>query len=147
MRIVGIAFVLITGIHVLPPPLVRALPPIAKPPQLIRITGTFFDSRTETGKQLPTLEVSLGGEKHILYVRDVRSLTSNDQGMHILRNLGAFLSLSGPPEVLSLLISKAAQQEPFQLEGRLYIGERTLALTAVEFAGTYLWLQDHGSHP
>jgi hypothetical protein len=64
-------------------------------------------------------------------MREAKSLTSDDRGPQILRNLGALLVLIGSPPLLDRLAGKEAFQALLQLEGRLYIEKRTLALSSV----------------
>jgi hypothetical protein len=130
MRLLPLTF-LIVFLLLMP---IRALSfqPFDHPPPLIRITGTLLSADEEASKRYPTLEVSIAGKQQTLYVREVKSLTSDDRGWPILRNVGAFLILTGPQELVDHLQSEEAKGQPLLIEGRLYIKERVLMLTAVE---------------
>src|SRR6266508_4352374 len=80
--------------------------PMDRLPQLIRIIGALLSPGEETGERYPTLDVRIAGKPRTLYVREVQSLTSDDWGWPILRNLGAFLTLIGPPALIDRLDSE-----------------------------------------
>jgi uncharacterized membrane protein HdeD (DUF308 family) len=69
----------------------------------------------------------------MLSVRAVESLTSAHRGWPLLRHLGAFLTLTGPAPLIARLQNDETAGWPLLLEGRLYIRDRVLILTAVEF--------------
>lgn len=102
-----------------------------KLPQLIRLTGTFSAAAQDTAEHPYLLEVSIDGKPRPFYVSEVKSLTSDDWGPQILRNVGALLVLTGPGELVDRLTNADAGQASVQLEGRLYIADRTLALSSV----------------
>jgi hypothetical protein len=103
-----------------------------KLPQLVRLTGTFSPVIGQDAGALPyLLEISIDGKPRTFYMREAKSLTSDDRGPQILRNLGALLVLIGSPPLLDRLAGKEAFQALLQLEGRLYIEKRTLALSSV----------------
>ena len=108
--------------------------PLFGPPPLLRITGILLSPAAESGKHYPTLDVSIAGELRTLYIREVKFLTSDDRGWPILRNLGSFLTLTGPPALIDRLDSEETRGRPLLIEGRLYVRERVLLLTAVESA-------------
>ena len=108
--------------------------PLFGPPPLLRITGMLLSPAEEAGSRYPTLDVSIAGEPRTLYIREVKSLTSDDRGWPILRNLGSFLTLTGPPALIDRLDSEETRGRPLLIEGRLYVRERVLLLTAVESA-------------
>jgi len=108
--------------------------PLFGPPPLLRITGMLLSPAEEAGSRYPTLDVSIAGEPRTLYIREVKSLTSDDRGWPILRNLGSFLTLTGPPALSDRLGSEEIKGRPLLIEGRLYVRERVLLLTAVESA-------------
>ncbi|TMA56251.1 MAG: hypothetical protein E6J80_08000 [Deltaproteobacteria bacterium] len=108
--------------------------PLFGPPPLLRITGMLLSPAAESGSRYPTLDVSIAGEPRTLYIREVKSLTSDDRGWPILRNLGSFLTLTGPPALIDRLDSEETRGRPLLIEGRLYVRERVLLLTAVESA-------------
>lgn len=102
-----------------------------KLPQLVRLTGAFSAAVQDTDERPYLLEISIAGKLRPFYVYEARSLTSDDWGTQILRNVGALLVLTGPPELLGRLINVHEQLAWVQLEGRLYIDDRTLALSSV----------------
>jgi len=108
--------------------------PLFGPPPLLRIIGILLSPAAESGKHYPTLDVSIAGELRTLYIREVKFLTSDDRGWPILRNLGSFLTLTGPPALIDRLDSEETRGRPLLIEGRLYVRERVLLLTAVESA-------------
>jgi len=112
----------------------QGAPLFGPPPPLLRITGIFLSPAAESGKHYPTLDVSIAGELRTLYIREVKFLTSDDRGWPILRNLGSFLTLTGPPALIDRLDSEEIRGRPLLIEGRLYVRERVLLLTAVESA-------------
>jgi len=103
-------------------------------PQLIRIVGSLLIPGKAASKKDQTLDVRIAGERRMLYVRDVKSLTSDDRDWPMLRNLGGFLSIIGPSPLLDQLKSKESIGLPLKIEGRLYMKERVLMLTDVESA-------------
>ena len=108
--------------------------PLFGPPPLLRIIGILLSPAAESGKHYPTLDVSIAGELRTLYIREAKFLTSDDRGWPILRNLGSFLTLTGPPALIDRLDSEETRGRPLLIEGRLYVRERVLLLTAVESA-------------
>ena len=112
----------------------QGTPLFGPPPPLLRITGILLSPAAESGKRYPTLDVSIAGELRTLYIREVKFLTSDDRGWPILRNLGSFLTLTGPPALIDRLDSEETRGRPLLIEGRLYVRERVLLLTAVESA-------------
>jgi hypothetical protein len=100
-------------------------------PQLVRLTGTFSTAAANTGEHPYLLEVSIEGKPRSFSVAEVKSLTNDEWGPQILRNSGALLVLTGPEELLDCLRNAEAEQASVQLEGRLYIEGRTLALSSV----------------
>jgi hypothetical protein len=105
-------------------------------PPLIRITGAIFDPKEQFHDSFANFDVRINEKPWILRVRDVESLTTNvPGGLPLLRNLGGFLILSGPPELTARLESEEHRGHPVTIEGRLYVEERVLTLTAVEPSG------------
>jgi hypothetical protein len=127
---------LLVAVVVLTPFPSLSFQPFDSPPPLIRITGVLLSPGEETRSQYQTLEVMVAGEPRILRVREVESLTNAVQGWSILRNLGSFLILTGPPALLERLDNEETRGQPLRIEGRLYLRDRVLMLTAVESALT-----------
>lgn len=106
-----------------------------KLPQLVRLTGTFSPTSVKDSDTPPyLLEISIDGNSRPFYVHEAKSLTSDDRSSQILRDLGTLLVLIGPTPLLDQLTSADALLTPLQLEGRLYIGTRTFALSSVSVA-------------
>ena len=129
-----LAVACLVGLLVPAPAPAQGTPLFGPPPPLLRITGILLSPAAESGKRYPTLDVSIAGEPRTLYVREVKFLTSDDRGWPILRNLGSFLTLTGPPALIDRLDSEETRGRPLLIEGRLYVRERVLLLTAVESA-------------
>jgi hypothetical protein len=104
---------------------------IESPPPLIRMTGVFLTAEAAK-KHSPIIELRVQEQLLTFYVREVRSPTDPAQDWSALRNLGGFLIVKGPAELLNSLLSQATSTEPLVLEGRLYEKERVLMLTAIE---------------
>jgi hypothetical protein len=106
---------------------------------LIRITGALFAPGEHLSDTAATLDVRIAEKPWTLRVRDVESLTSRvPGGISLLRNLGGFLILTGPSELVARLTSEEARGQPLTIEGRLYVTERVLTLTAVELLAPVL---------
>lgn len=103
-------------------------------PQLIQITGSLFSPSEAASKREQTLDVQIAGEQRVLYVREVKSLTSDDRDWPMLRDLGRFLSITGPSLLIDQLKSEESMGLPLKIEGRLYMKEKVLMLTSVESA-------------
>ena len=133
MRLCCSALLLVVSV-VFTPSFAQSFQPLTHPPPLIRITGALVDPSEEASSYHPTLEVSIAGKSRVLRVREVESLTDPVRGWAILRNLGAFLILTGPPALLERLDNEETRGQPLRIEGRLYLRDRVLMLTAVESA-------------
>jgi hypothetical protein len=103
---------------------------IESPPPLIRMTGMFLTAEAAK-KHSPVIELRVQEQLLTFQVREVRSPTDSAQDWSALRNLGGFLIVKGPAELLNSLLSQATSNEPLVLEGRLYEKERVLMLTTV----------------
>lgn len=118
------------------PVLLAQSPPVAGPPQLIRITGKFIALPGQGIEQqlrpYPTLDVRIAEKMRTLHVQTVESLTDAQDGWPILRNVGAFLTFIGPPGIIAHLQSPEVTGQLLKIEGRLYIKDRVLMLNAVE---------------
>ena len=102
-------------------------------PPLIRITGALFEPGEQFSDSSATFDVRIAEKLWTLRVRDVESLTSRvPGGVSLLRNLGGFLIITGPVELVTHLTSEETRGQPLTIEGRLYMTERVLTLTAVE---------------
>lgn len=105
-------------------------------PPLIRITGALYDPEEKFESTYASFEVRIGDQLWTLRVRNVESLTTNAPGgIPLLRNLGGFFVLTGPSGLTSRLVSAECRGQPVTIEGRLYVKERVLAVTAVEPRG------------
>lgn len=105
-------------------------------PPLIRITGALYDPEERFASAHASFDVRAADRPWTLRVRDVTALTTNAPGgIPLLRNLGGFLIITGPPELTARLVSEEFRGQPMTIEGRLYVKERVLTLTAVEPLG------------
>ena len=113
------------------PALIHAGPPSLHVPPLIRIIGALQDPEEEPGKHYPSLEVSIDGKLWELRIRTVESLTGLEPARSLLRDIGSFLVIKGPQELLARLQSQDKPGQALTIEGRLYIRDRVLLLTTV----------------
>lgn len=119
-----------------PPALAQSPPSPGYIPPLIRITGALFAREEKFENSSASLDVRIADKPWTLRVRDVHALTTNvPGGIPLLRNLGGFLIITGPPELVARLESEEFRGHPLAVEGRLYVAERVLTLTAVEPIG------------
>jgi hypothetical protein len=113
------------------PSLGQSFQGLGGPPPILRITGLFLNAEAAK-KHSPLIEMRVNDQLLTFHVREVRSPTNPGQDWSTLQNLGGFLMVKGPAEILNSLLSQATSHEPFVLEGRLYEKERVLMLTTVE---------------
>jgi hypothetical protein len=73
-------------------------------------------------------------KKWRLHIREIKALTATThQGWGLLNDLfPPWLRLTGPDDLLSPLQHDEIAGQPLVLEGRLYVGDHMLYLTAVE---------------
>ena len=97
----------------------------------MRITGVLLAPDDDPGEKYPYVEVSLEGVVWKLRVRDVHVRTPGNSKPDILRHVGRFLILNGPPAVLDYVQSSRAEGVPLHFDGRLYLKKRVFLLSAV----------------
>ena len=107
--------------------------PLIKPPPLVRIIGAFVSLDDTQHSNLQTLTVQVKKDKWRLRIREVKSLTATtNSGWGLLKDLiPPWLRLVGPDELIALLQRSDIAGQLLVLEGRLYIGDHMLYLTAV----------------
>ena len=107
--------------------------PHLKPPPLVRIIGAFAPVDDTQRTSLQTLSVQVKGHKWRMRIREIKALTATtNSGWGLLKDLiPPHLHLTGPDELLAPLQQQEIAGKPFILEGRLYVGDHMLYLTAV----------------
>lgn len=107
--------------------------PRIKPPPLVRIIGAFAPVDDTQRSNLQTLSVQVKAQKWKMRIREIKALTAtNTSGWGLLKNLfPPHLRLVGPKELLAPLQQPDIAGKPFILEGRLYVGDHMLYVTAV----------------
>jgi hypothetical protein len=111
---------------------VGGLPRIKQPP-LVRIIGAFAPLEDTERSTLQTLTVRVRDNKWRLRIREIKALTATTQsGWSLLNDLfPPHLRLTGPDELIVSLQREDIVGHPLMLEGRLYVGDHMLFLTAV----------------
>ena len=111
---------------------VGGIPHIKLPP-LVRIIGAFAPLDDTQRSNLQTLSVQVKGHKWRMRIREIKALTATtNSGWGLLKDLfPPHLRLTGPHELLAPLQQQDIAGKPFILEGRLYVGDHMLYLTAV----------------
>ncbi|MCS6925809.1 MAG: hypothetical protein NZ578_07905 [Candidatus Binatia bacterium] len=107
--------------------------PRLRHPPLVRIIGALapLDEPHPTGLQ--TVVVTIKATKWRLRIREIKALTATtNQGWGLLKDLfPPRLRFVGPADLLALLQQEDIAGVPLILEGRLYVGDHLLYLTAV----------------
>jgi hypothetical protein len=107
--------------------------PRIKPPPLVRIIGAFAPVSDTQRSNLQTLSVQVKGQKWKMRIREIKALTATTtSGWGLLKALfPPYLRLAGSDEFLAPLQQHDIAGKPFILEGRLYVGDHMLYVTAV----------------
>jgi len=107
--------------------------PRIQPPPLVRIIGAFAPLDDDRKSSLRTLTVHFKDHKWKMRIREIRALTATTHsGWGLLKDLfPPHLRLVGPDDVIAPLQQADIAGKPFVLEGRLYVGDRMLLVTAV----------------
>jgi hypothetical protein len=107
--------------------------PRVKPPPLVRIIGAFAPLEDTQRSNLQTLTVQVKERKWKMRIREITALTAtNNSGWGLLKDLfPPRLRFTGSDETLSPLQQEDIAGRPFVLEGRLYVGDHMLYVTAV----------------
>jgi hypothetical protein len=128
---------LFVAVWVLLPPFpsfaqVGGAPSITQPP-LIRITGALAPYQDTQRSNLQTLIVSCRGKKWRMRIREVKALTATTtQGWSLFKDLfPPRLRLTGPDDILAPLQQDDIAGRPLVLEGRFYVRDHMLYVTAV----------------
>jgi hypothetical protein len=111
---------------------VGGLPRIKQPP-LVRIIGAFVPLEDTQRSTLQTLTVRVRENKWRMRIREIKALTATTHsGWSLLNDLfPPHLRLTGPDELIASLQREDIAGHPLILEGRLYVGDHMLFLTAV----------------
>ncbi|HEV8714840.1 MAG TPA: hypothetical protein VGX03_18675 [Candidatus Binatia bacterium] len=111
---------------------VGGIPRIKQPP-LVRIVGAFAPVDDTQRSNLQTLSVQVKAQKWKMRIREIKALTATtESGWSLLNDLfPPHLHFTGPAELLAPLQAHDIAGKPFVLEGRLYVGDHMLYLTAV----------------
>jgi hypothetical protein len=107
--------------------------PHVKQPPLVRIVGAFASLEDPQRSALQTLIVHCKEHTWRMRIREIKALTATtNTGWGLLKDLfPPKLRLTGPDELIALLQQEDIAGKPFVLEGRLYVGDHMLYLTAV----------------
>ncbi len=107
--------------------------PRIKPPPLVRITGAFAPLNDTGRSVLQTLTVQIKDHKWKLRIREIKALTATtSSGWGLLKDLfPPRLRLVGSDDILAPLQQEDIAGKPFVMEGRLYVGDHMLYVTAV----------------
>jgi hypothetical protein len=107
--------------------------PRVKPPPLVRIIGAFAPLEDTQRSNLQTLIVQVKERKWKMRIREIKALTAtNHTGWGLLKDLfPPRLRFTGADETLAPLQQEDIAGRPFVLEGRLYVGDHMLYVTAV----------------
>ena len=107
--------------------------PHLRQPPLVRIIGAFAPFADTQRSELQTLVVTVKETKWRLRIREIKALTTaNRHGWGLLKDLfPPRLRLTGPSDLLTRLQQEDIAGLPVILEGRLYVGDHMLYVTAV----------------
>lgn len=107
--------------------------PRVKPPPLVRIIGAFAPLEDTQRSNLQTLTVQVKERKWKMRIREIKALTvTNHTGWGLLKDLfPPRLRFTGADETLAPLRQEDIAGRPFVVEGRLYVGDHMLYVTAV----------------
>ena len=110
--------------------------PRVKPPPLVRIIGAFAPLEDTQRSNLQTLTVQVKEHKWKMRIREIKALTAtNSNGWSLLKDLfPPRLRFTGADETLAPLRQEDIAGRPFVVEGRLYVGDHMLYVTAVTMA-------------
>ena len=110
--------------------------PHVEPPPLVRIVGAFAPVDDTQRSNLQTLSVQVKAQQWKMRIREIKALTATtNSGWGLLQDLfPPYLRLTGPDELLTPLQQNDIAGRAFTLEGRLYVGDHMLYLTAVTVA-------------
>lgn len=111
----------------------------AEPPPLVRFTGSFLPLEGKRPGALAMLTVSIEGMRWKFNVAKVEKLTGKEVGsLRLLQSIfPPQLRLTGPDELLRPLQDPQVAGKPLVIEGRLYVGDRMLFITAVKHPVTH----------
>jgi len=107
--------------------------PRVKQPPLVRIVGAFAPVDDTQRSNLQTLSIQVKAQQWKMRIREIKALTATTKsGWSLLNDLfPPHLHFTGPNELLAPLQQPDIAGRPFVLEGRLYVGDHMLYLTAV----------------
>jgi hypothetical protein len=105
-----------------------------EPPPLVRFTGSFLPLEEKRPGALAMLTVSVEGTQWKFNVAKVEKLTGKEVGsLRLLQSIfPPQLRFTGPDELLRPLQDPQVAGKPLVIEGRLYVGDRMLFVTAVK---------------
>jgi hypothetical protein len=107
--------------------------PRLRQPPLVRITCALAPFSESQRSDLRTLIVTVKDTKWRLRIREIKALTATTHhGWGLLKDLfPPRLRLTGPNDLLAVLQQDDIAGLPLILEGRLYVGDHMLYVTAV----------------
>lgn len=107
--------------------------PRLRHPPLVRITGALAPFDDTQRSELHTLVVTVKQTKWRLRIREIKALTATtSHGWGLLKDLfPPRLRFVGPADLIARLQQDDIAGLPLILEGRLYVGDHMLYLTAV----------------
>jgi hypothetical protein len=104
--------------------------PYAIPP-LVRLTGTLIPAGKKGDRGLDTLGVGMDGQEWTFKLTNVETLTGTNYGPMILSDLfPREVRFMGPDALLGPVQDAANAGRPVSVEGRLYIADRNVLVTA-----------------
>lgn len=114
------------------PAVAQSIPQI-EPPPLVRLTGVLQPLAEKGHNSLHTLTVSIQGQEKLLRITKVEKLTGRSpDGWRLVQSLfPPRVRLVGSADFLRLLQEPKLEGAPLVIEGRLYVGDRMLLVTAV----------------
>ena len=108
------------------------LPRFRQPPE-VRIVGTFATLEDKQRSKQKTLTVHVKGKTWKLRIREIKSLTNTTKtGWSLLNDLfPPKLHFIGADDLLTPLTENAIVGKTLELQGRLYVGDQQLLISAV----------------
>jgi len=105
--------------------------PRATVPPLVRFTGTLVPPGEKSADSLHTLRVFIQNTEWLFRLDNIEALTGTNYGWMILSDIfPPELHFTGPEDLLRALQAAERTGKPVSVEGRLYIADRMLAVTA-----------------
>lgn len=115
-------------------PEIRLLPPVVpqlEVPPLVRFTGTLLPPDEKANGGVHTLRIFIQNKEWLFRLENVETLSGTNYGWMILGDLfPPELHFTGPADLLGPLQQPELAGKMITVEGRLYLADRMLAVTA-----------------